>query len=65
MIEFSKNLFIYQLEQNTIKDSDCTLKIFDENYNLLKKKHISIIQLSDFLLSIAYDTKSSINNKTK
>lgn len=57
MIEFSKNLFIYQLEQNTIKDSDCTLKIFDENYNLLKKKHISIIQLSDFLLSVANDAK--------
>jgi len=55
MIEFTKNNFIYQLEQNTIKNSDCTLKIFDKEYNLIKKKHIPINKLSDFLLSIAYN----------
>jgi hypothetical protein len=54
MIEFSNNLFIFRLEQNTIKDSDCTLTVFDKEYNLIKKKHVSIKKLSEFLLSILY-----------
>lgn len=55
MIEFSKSQFIYQLEQNTIKDSNCTLKIYDKEYNLIKVKNISIQTLSDYLLSIVYE----------
>lgn len=54
MIEFSNNQFIYQLEQNTVKDSNCTLKIFDKDYNLIKTRPISIEKLSDFVLSLAY-----------
>jgi len=52
MIEFENNLFIFRLEQNTIRGSDCTLTVFDKEYNLIKKKHVSIIQLSDFLLRL-------------
>lgn len=54
MIEFSNNQFIYQLEQNTVKDSNCTLKIFDKDYNLIKTRPISIEKLSGFVLSLAY-----------
>lgn len=54
MIEFSRNGFIFQLEQNTIKDSDCTLKIFDDEYNLIKIKSVSMSKLSDFLLTEFY-----------
>jgi hypothetical protein len=54
MIEFTRNKFIYQLTQNTILDSDCTLKIFDKEYNLIKTKYIPVQKLSDFILSIAY-----------
>lgn len=54
MIRFSRSQFIYELEQNTTTDSDCTLKIFDKDYNLIKTKHVSIEKLSEFLLSIAY-----------
>ena len=54
MIEFSTNQFIYQLEQNTIINSDCILRIFDKEYNLIKQKNIPIKLLSDFLLSITY-----------
>lgn len=54
MIEFKRNGFIFRLEQNTITDSDCTLKIFDESYNLIKTKCVSISKLSDYVLTEFY-----------
>lgn len=54
MIEFTKNLFIYQLEQNTIKNSNCTLTVFDKDYNKIKSVTIPIEKLSNFLLSVVY-----------
>jgi hypothetical protein len=54
MIEFTRNEFIFRLEQNTITDSDCTLKIYDKVYNLIKIKNVSIKKLADFLLENFY-----------
>ncbi len=54
MIEFRKCGFIFRLEQDTITDSNCTLKIFDESYNLIKTKCVSIGKLSDFILTEFY-----------
>lgn len=52
MIEFTNSGFIFRLEQNTIANSDCTLYQYDKDYNLIRKKHISINKLADFLLTI-------------
>ena len=54
MIEFTRNEFIFRLEQNTITNSNCTLKIYDKEYNLIKIKVVSIGKLSDFLLENFY-----------
>lgn len=54
MIEFTRNEFIFRLEQNTITDSNCTLKIYDKEYNLIKTKVVPIGKLSDFLLENFY-----------
>jgi hypothetical protein len=55
MIEFSNKEFIFRLEQNTIKDSECSLKIFDKEYNLIKIKYVSINKLSSFLITEFYN----------
>lgn len=58
VIEFSTRLFVYQLEQNTGRDSDCTLKVFDKDYNLLGIGIVPIKLLSEFLLNTAkYDKR--------
>lgn len=54
MIQFSDNIYIYVLEQNTISNSDCHLKIYDKDFNLIKTKHIPITKLSDCILSLAF-----------
>jgi len=54
MTEFRKNGFIFKLEQNTVMHSNCSLKMYDDEYNLIKIKAISIEKLSNFLLEEFY-----------
>ena len=54
MIQFSDNIYNYVLEQNTISNSECHLKIYDKDFNLIKTKHIPIKKLSNFILSLAF-----------
>jgi len=54
MIQFSDNTFNYILEQNTSINSDCNLKVYDKDFNLIKTKHVPITKLSDFLLSLTF-----------
>lgn len=50
MIEFSDRMFVYRLEQNTIRDSDCTLTVYNKEYDEIRKMHVSMNKLKSFLL---------------
>ena len=56
MIEFSTNnsMFIFQVEQNTVKNSNCTIRMYDKDYKLIRSKSLSITKLSDFILTEFY-----------
>ena len=53
MIEFTEINYL-SVNQKYILMGDCIVKIFDEEYNLIKTKCIPVQKLSDFILSIAY-----------